>query len=126
VDGAYPFFNQIVGNYTGRNSTWAVFWYATIFDKHGLCLTPSKSLVNNIGLDGSGMHEMDSAIYESELKVGRKMSFPKAVVENDVAIRQLMAFYKCSQSRLVRLKNWCLLIMPPSLMSLIKIVKGIK
>jgi hypothetical protein len=37
-----------------RLRTWAIFWYATIQMKGGLCINPRFSFVQNIGDDGSG------------------------------------------------------------------------
>lgn len=47
---------QIEDNISGKINTWAIFWYASLFLKNGLCLAPTKSLVKNIGLDNSGVH----------------------------------------------------------------------
>lgn len=54
IDGAYDYFSQLRGNAEGTLKTWAVLWYASIYLKNGLCLYPVKSLVRNIGHDGSG------------------------------------------------------------------------
>ena len=57
IEGSDPgMWNQIERNARGEINTWAIFWYATIFLKKGLCLAPSKSLVRNVGLDRSGVH----------------------------------------------------------------------
>ena len=56
LDGAHDFFEQVEDNVSGHIHTWAVFWYATIFEADGLCLNPTTSFVRNIGLDGSGEH----------------------------------------------------------------------
>ena len=45
-------------------STWAIFWYQTIFLNGGLCLNPSRSLVKNRGFDGSGEHKSTNNFYE--------------------------------------------------------------
>ena len=34
------FFSQIIRNRNKTLNSWAVFWYATIFKKKGLCLNP--------------------------------------------------------------------------------------
>jgi hypothetical protein len=54
--GAINFENQLVENISGRINTWAVKWNTSIFLEKGLCLTPGKSLIDNIGLDGTGVH----------------------------------------------------------------------
>lgn len=48
--------NQVLFNHLKINDTWAIFWAATIFENNGLCINPKKSLVINIGFDGSGVH----------------------------------------------------------------------
>ena len=56
VEGTQGMWSQVEDNISGKINTWAIFWYATIFLKNGLCLAPSKSLVKNVGLDNSGVH----------------------------------------------------------------------
>ena len=43
-------------NIEGKCDSWAVFWALKIIEKGGYCLSPYKSLVSNIGVDGSGTH----------------------------------------------------------------------
>ena len=54
-----------------NQNSWGILWYYTIFIKNGLNVFPSKSLVKNIGFDGSGenctpeanhIHVLDSFI----------------------------------------------------------------
>jgi hypothetical protein len=40
----------------GRNDSWAIRWHASMFLAGKLTLHPARSLVDNIGLDGSGTH----------------------------------------------------------------------
>ncbi|MCA1985195.1 MAG: sugar transferase [Desulfovibrio sp.] len=54
LDGAYDYWSQLLANRDGTLKTWAVFWYASVFRRGGLCLHPRASLVENIGHDGSG------------------------------------------------------------------------
>lgn len=46
--------SQIEQNISGQINTWAIFWYASIFLHGGTSIVPTISLVQNIGLDGSG------------------------------------------------------------------------
>jgi hypothetical protein len=49
------FFRQILEkNIQGTIHTWDIQWNATITLQDGFCLNPAQSLVQNIGLDGSG------------------------------------------------------------------------
>lgn len=54
IDDTYNYYKDLCDNTTGHLETWAVRWYASLFIQNGLCLWPSKSLVRNIGHDGSG------------------------------------------------------------------------
>lgn len=56
LEGSYNFFRQIKGNYDGTLNTWAVFWYASIFLNKGICLTPGKTFVRNIGFGKNATH----------------------------------------------------------------------
>ena len=52
LDGYYNAWSQVKENYKGKINTWAIFWYAIIFEHNGLCLNPTQSFVQNIGHDG--------------------------------------------------------------------------
>lgn len=54
LDGTMDYWSQLLANQRGDLRTWAVFWYASIFMRKGLCLHPRESLTRNIGFDGSG------------------------------------------------------------------------
>ncbi len=51
LDGAENFWAQVLMNKTGQINTWAIFWYASIFQRGGLCISPRHSYVENIGFD---------------------------------------------------------------------------
>lgn len=55
------FKNQIEDNFNLKLNTWAIFWYASVFSLNGLALHPNKSLVQNIGMDGTGENCLDSS-----------------------------------------------------------------
>jgi hypothetical protein len=55
-DGSYPFTKQLADQVKGKNNSWAIRWYASAFLGNKLTLYPGKSLVQNIGNDGSGTH----------------------------------------------------------------------
>jgi hypothetical protein len=62
------FFKQLEENLKGNIDTWAVKWHTSIYLNNGYCLHPGKSLVNNIGNDGSGTNSRSSSHhYNKEL-----------------------------------------------------------
>jgi hypothetical protein len=56
LDGSYPYFRMLLGQIAGNNNSWAVRWHASTFLAGMLTLYPGRTLVENIGMDGSGEH----------------------------------------------------------------------
>jgi hypothetical protein len=52
MDGAMPYTRMLEDQIAGRNDSWAIRWLASCFLRGTLTLYPSRSLVQNIGLDG--------------------------------------------------------------------------
>ena len=69
ADGSYDYWFDIRRNAWGVVRTWAVFWYATIFEHDGLCVSPPHSLTTNIGIDGSGENSGARDVYGTGLPV---------------------------------------------------------
>ena len=47
---------MLVANYKGHNNSWAIRFYANMFLQQKWFVFPNKSLVSNIGFDGTGTH----------------------------------------------------------------------
>lgn len=54
--GKFNFFNMLEQQLNGEIDSWAVRFYTSMIIEEGLFLFPHKSLLKNIGLDGSGVH----------------------------------------------------------------------
>jgi len=64
LNNSYPSYKmQLYLNQTREINTWAIFWQTSVFLKNGLSLHPSKSLVQNIGLDGTGENCKDTSTF---------------------------------------------------------------
>ena len=66
-NGTYLFSKMLEGQIKGTNDSWAVRWYASAFLAGKLTLYPGRSLVHNIGNDGSGTHCGESADFDANL-----------------------------------------------------------
>jgi hypothetical protein len=66
-DGAYNFKKMLAAQIRGEIDSWAVRWYASAFLQHKLTLYPGKSLVANIGADGSGTHFGATEVFKGTL-----------------------------------------------------------
>ena len=61
------FWKQIESNFNHKTNTWAIFWYASIYMNRGLCVNPKISYTKNIGMDGTGMHTVNTSYLLSSL-----------------------------------------------------------
>ena len=93
LDGYFDFWLHIKQNKNNKINTWAIFWYASVFKKEGLCLHPSVSMTKNIGHDGSGIHCGVTAVYNVELAKKPITQFENSITENAEAILRLKNFY---------------------------------
>lgn len=94
LDDSYDYWIQVLQNRENRINTWAVFWYASVFQHGGLCLHPAVSMVRNIGNDGTGIHCGVNDEYEVGLAENPVKVFSETFVENVDAVKELKAFYK--------------------------------
>lgn len=94
MDGSHDFWSQVLQNHTGQMNTWAVFWYATVFQCNGLCLHPARSLVINIGNDGSGVHCGQTDAFGTRLTDKPVAWFEPALREDRLALHRTKAFFR--------------------------------
>jgi hypothetical protein len=87
------FWQQITYNKKNKINTWAIFWYATIFQNNGLCLNPVKTFTENIGNDGSGENCGDKDIFKSDLSVDHNNNFPNLIQINLEYYQLIRKFY---------------------------------
>ncbi|TDG37214.1 sugar transferase [Pedobacter changchengzhani] len=92
IDHKMNFWKQVKEFKNGKNNSWAIRWYASIFLKGGLTLNPSKSLINNIGSDGSGVHSGISDIYNVVINPKPITYFPEQLVQNKDAYELVKEF----------------------------------
>ena len=100
IQGTMNFWKQIIEFKRGRNNSWAIRWYASIFLKGGLTLNPSKSLINNIGHDGSGIHSGLNDIYHVIINPVLLTTFPEKIEENKEAYLAIKDFLKTRKGSL--------------------------
>lgn len=67
IRGSFPFTNMLHRQGKGAIDSWAIRWRASVFLRGGLTLWPARSLVKNIGLDGTGEHCHSNNSYDVEL-----------------------------------------------------------
>ena len=87
-DNSYLFWEMLLAQQQGLIDSWDICWYASIFINNGLALNPGKSLIQNIGFDGSGTHCNITDIYDVELSQ-KVPEFP-AEIKVDKAMMKLI------------------------------------
>ena len=92
--GNYPFTQMLKDQINGKNTSWAVRWYASAFLKEKYTLYPGKSLIYHTGGDGSGTNTgldslLDVRLAETPVQL-KKIN----IAQNADAYNAFAEFYK--------------------------------
>lgn len=99
-DGSFPYINMLKEQIEGKNDSWAIRWYASAFLKNKFTLYPGHSLVENIGLDGSGKHCGITNSY-SVTFARKPIRLEKISIEENISARnKVVHFFKSLQPSL--------------------------
>jgi cbb3-type cytochrome oxidase subunit 3 len=69
LDDHYDYFGMLRDQVTGKIDSWGVLWLLTVFLQDGLVFYPRKSLVHNVGVDGTGTHGRGAANLQRALQI---------------------------------------------------------
>ena len=98
-NGKYPYTRMLKRQIAGRNNSWAIRWNASLFLNNKLSLNTGKSLIYNIGFDGSGMHSGSQDFYNMGLFDGElEIKKPEMIKESVDARKQFEIFYAKTNS----------------------------
>lgn len=86
-DKSYPYTKMLQNQIAGKNNSWAIRWYASAFLQDKLTLYPGRSLVHNIGLDGSGTHCSAAGDFYNKI-TGSPISVDEVTIDDNVFVRQ--------------------------------------
>jgi hypothetical protein len=92
IEGTMNFWRQMKEFKAGKNNSWAIRWYASVFLKDGLTLNPAKSLIHNIGHDGTGVHSNRENVYDVQIAQQPVICFPDEIKENEQAYGAIRNF----------------------------------
>lgn len=92
IEGKMNFWKQIKDFKSGKNNSWAIRWYASVFLNRGLSLNPAKSLIHNIGHDGSGIHSNIESTFDVQINQQAIKEFPEKIEENEDAYQMVRNF----------------------------------
>lgn len=91
-DGAYSFSVMMQNQIKGKNNSWAIRWHVSCFLRNSLTLYPGKSLVNNIGNDGSGTHSSPTSVFDQTMS-DRRVTLERIPIKESVVARGAFTEY---------------------------------
>src|SRR5690606_1234137 len=100
-DHTMNFWRQIQQQKVGKVDSWAVRWYASVFLRGGLALSPNQSLIENIVHDGTGVHSEISGMFATTIRSEPIDGFPAEVVESEEGYRSLKKYFKHRKGGLI-------------------------
>ena len=100
LNGAYPYRRLLRNQIQNRVDSWAVRWYASALIHDKLTLYPGRSLIQNIGWDGSGRHCDDFSGFATSASDSPVELADIEVIENASALEAWRRYFKS-----VRRKN---------------------
>jgi hypothetical protein len=89
----YNYLKMLDDCVNGKNNSWGIRWYASVFLLNGLGFFPYKSLVENIGHDGSGMHCGESSHFSNNSLIENIEVIDIPIKENVNARHAFTKFY---------------------------------
>ena len=93
IEGSIAYYEMLKAQSEGKLDSWAVRWYASVFLLDGLCLHSGKSLVLNIGHDGSGIHCDNTGAFSVKLIQKKVTKFTNDIIEDKRTVTMLTHFF---------------------------------
>lgn len=113
-NGAYPYMRMLYRQSRGDIDSWAIRWRASVYLRGGISLWPKNSLIQNIGLDGSGancraINNFDVDMYDKPVNIGCITLAADPVASSAVGLflaRQKVSFFRQVVGFIRRKLNW--------------------
>ena len=95
-NGKYGFTRMLRRQIEGKNNSWAIRWNASLFLKNILSLNVGRSLVQNVGFDGSGTNCGGGGLYASDIYLERLPVRLISPIQENLEARQAYVNYYAS------------------------------
>lgn len=90
--GKYPYTRMLRRQVNGENDSWAIRWNASLFLKDMLSVNAGRSMVQNIGCDGSGVHSGVDEIHTVNL-YKNQLNIDISNISENKSVREVFAKY---------------------------------
>lgn len=97
-NGTYPYTRMLRRQIRGENNSWAIRWNASLFLRDMLSINAGKSLILNIGFDGTGENSGSQDIYKTILHKDILPVELDKIEENMEARAEFQRFYRKTHS----------------------------
>ena len=91
-DDSYEYTVMLEDQVNGKTDSWAIRWYASTFLKNTLTLYPGRSLVCNIGIDGSGTNCLVTNMFQTHLS-DSPICLEKIPIKENSSCRKSVSHY---------------------------------
>ncbi len=102
LHGVSPFKKMLEDCIAGKNQSWAIRWHASTFLKDQYTLYPGRSLVQNEGHDGTGVHSFSEKNFDVALSTTPVQVFPQPVNEDPMIVKALYAYFASFKPPLIK------------------------
>lgn len=83
LDGNYDYLRMLKRQMNGEIDSWAIRWYYSVFARGGFALFPPRTLVSNMGLDGTGTHgRLALPVQQARLETVAAFDWPVDIAES--------------------------------------------
>jgi hypothetical protein len=94
INNSYPFTRILRNQIRGNNDSWSIRWYSSLMINNKLVLYPKKSLVQNIGFDGTRTHGGITNVYGLEI-VDHPINIKSIPIkQNEKAYKAVQKYFK--------------------------------
>ena len=97
LDGSIAYTQMLKNQIAGKVDSWAIRWHASMFLADRLQLSPGRSLVRNIGFDGTGTHSVASGVFAVQPSTTPISVARIPLKESPEARKALMRYYRSTR-----------------------------
>ena len=94
LQGSVPYLQMLEDQIAKKNNSWAIRWRASVFLKDAMAVYPGRSLIQNIGLDGTGTHCSDTDMFSIHLASSPIVLNDAEITESGFALNEIIRFYR--------------------------------
>jgi len=89
MDGTYEFYWGLKAIADGKFQSWNYLWHSAVFLNDGLSLHPARSLVSNIGHDGSGTNCINAEAFAKHKILAQRLPISKIPLTEHIIVRKV-------------------------------------